>query len=128
MIGPCSYHNHVKYKATHSTRDCTLNDKLAMEKAVKPNANIDGDDDENPPPPAGGAGKAGRDAGGAGGASKGCPQQIQRVNIIFRGHKSKHTQKQAISEVYSLVPGVSQYLDWSDSMISFDQSDQADQP
>lgn len=34
MIGPCSYHNHVKYKATHSTRDCTLNDKLAMETST----------------------------------------------------------------------------------------------
>lgn len=29
-------------------------------------------------------------------------------------------------ELYGMVPGIPQYLDWSDSVISFDQSDHPD--
>jgi hypothetical protein len=57
---------------------------------------------------------------------KAFPQQIRRVDVIFKGLECKHTQKQAIREVYALVPGVPQYIDWSDSMISFDKSDHPD--
>lgn len=43
--------------------------------------------------------------------------------MIFRVLKSKHTQKQALREVYALVPGVPQYLDWSNHTIYFGQED-----
>lgn len=70
MNGPCKYHNHGNYTATHLTGDCTMNDKLAKEKAAKPEADANGDNKQNPPPPAGGAGNAGSGASGTEGAPK----------------------------------------------------------
>lgn len=46
--------------------------------------------------------------------------------MIFHGLESKHAQKQALKEVYALVPRVPQYLDWSECMISFGQIDHPD--
>lgn len=42
--------------------------------------------------------------------------------MIFRGLESKRAKKQTMRQVYALVPGVPQYLDWSD----FDRSDHPD--
>lgn len=39
--------------------------------------------------------------------------------MIFHGPESKRAQKQALREVYALVPCVPQLLDWSDYTISF---------
>lgn len=46
--------------------------------------------------------------------------------MIFRGLESKRAQKQAIRDVCTLVLDVPQYLDLSDSVISFDQFDHPD--
>lgn len=73
MNGPYSYHSHSKYKATHLTRECTLNDWLTKEKATKLDANAESDDDENLSPPTRGAGNADRGAAGSGGAPKAFP-------------------------------------------------------
>ena len=43
--------------------------------------------------------------------------------MIFRGLESKRAQKQALREVYALVLGVPQLLDWSDCTISFGLTD-----
>ena len=42
------------------------------------------------------------------------------MNMIFRGPESKHAHRsRPLREVYVLVPGVPQLLDWSNHMISF---------
>lgn len=90
------------------------NDHLIKEKAAKPYTKGDG---ENSPPLAGGS---------TGRGPKVSLQQVCRVNMIFKGIESKRARRQAIKDVYTLVPDVPQYLDWSDSVIPFDQSDHPD--
>lgn len=101
MSGQCQYHSRGTYKANHSTRECQHNDQLTKEKNDK---NIKGDnteDAQSPSPPA----RAGSQArGSGGGGQKAFPKEVTRVNMIFRGRKSKCAQKQAHREVYALVP------------------------
>lgn len=65
MSGPCKYHSNGTNKASHSTRDCTLNDKRAKEKNGKMYDDADGDDDGTLPPSAYGSGTQGRGTDGA---------------------------------------------------------------
>ena len=46
MSGPYKYHSQDIYKASHSTRECIMNDKLAKEKNSKSAEDTDGDDEE----------------------------------------------------------------------------------
>lgn len=90
MSGPCKYHSHGTYKASHSTRKCTLNDQLAKEKNSKASDVVNADD-SSPPPPAARSGSQARGSGG--GNQKTFRKDVRQVNMIFRGLESKRAQK-----------------------------------
>lgn len=43
--------------------------------------------------------------------------------MIFRGSESKRAQKLTLREVNAQVPAMPQWLDWSETPVSFDRSD-----
>lgn len=48
MSGPCLYHSHGTHKASHSTRECQLNDHLAKDKSGKTHEDGGANNDTNP--------------------------------------------------------------------------------
>lgn len=85
MSGPCKYHSHGNYKASYSTRDCSLDDKLAKEKNGRTNDDTDGEDDGSPPPLTSGSGTQGHGTGGSGGDQITFLKDVRQVNMIFGG-------------------------------------------